>query len=363
MSRERNRRREYREDERYDEYYENDNYYRRRRRHPRSADRYRQPRRKRSIWPWLLLGCASAIVLLVVAAGITVFATLRSFTPGGISGISGGMKTYTHEDTQPVPLKSLTQLTIHNTVGNISVTVDPNAASPTVMSTKKVQASSQDEANQEFTRIAVQVQQPADTALAVTTTLPGKGTIFNKSGDTVDLAITLPPGVVSTTSLFTFKADTSFGDVTIDGLNGLLTIIDHDQGNVTVRNAQLSPYSCLEAGQGNVTFDGTFDTTSNPTPQPVCTDTTPAQEPVYRIHTGEGNLDITMPDTTNVYLRADTNVGTINSEFTAIANAITRDGNSSSVPKTALCSTCTTQPTALLVLSVSTGNINLHKKM
>ena len=350
-----------------------------RRRPPTSQPRQRspqsrqdpRPRKRRSVWPLLLMGCAGGIVILVAAAAITVFLTVRSATGGGIIPGAGNPTTYTQQSQpQPIQISTITQMQVHNQIGNITITVDPSATTPTIATLKKVKAASSDEANKEFGNISVQVQ-PAGSTLSVTATVPDTGSIFGSHNDSVDLTITLPPqsvnptatsiganptptlstaSTVSTASATTplmLNADLSIGDIRVDGLSGVLQLKD-DVGNITVDHATLSDGSHLQTGTGNVTFNGNVDAT------PAANNSTPR----YKLQSETGNIDVTLPGDTNIILDANTNAGTITSDFPISVKTSDNSANyygplnSNSTPGSA-------QP--VLTLNVGTGNVNLHR--
>jgi len=317
------------------------------------------------------MGCAGGIVILVAAAAITVFLTLRSATGGGIIPGAGNPTTYTQQSQpQSIQISTITQMQVHNQIGNITITVDPSATTPTIATLKKVKAASSDEANKEFGNISVQVQ-PAGSTLSVTATVPDTGSIFGSHNDSVDLTITLPPqsvnptttsigasptptlstaSTVSTASATTplmLNADLSIGDMRVDGLSGVLQLKD-DVGNITVDHATLSDGSHLQTGTGNVTFNGNVDAT------PAANNSTPR----YKLQSETGNIDVTLPGDTNIILDANTNAGTITSDFPISVKTSDNSANyygplnSNSTPGSV-------QP--VLTLNVGTGNINLHR--
>ena len=324
-----------------------------------------RPRKRRSVWPWLLMGCAGGIVILVAAAAITVFLTLRSATGGGIIPGAGNPTTYTQQSQpQSIQISTITQMQVHNQIGNITITVDPSATTPTIATLKKVKAASSDEANKEFGNISVQVQ-PTGSTLSVTATVPDTGSIFGSHNDSVDLTITLPPQSVnptatsigasptptlstaSATTPLTLNADLSIGDIRVDGLSGVLQLKD-DIGNITVNHAILSDGSHLQTGTGNVTFNGHVDAT------PAANNSTPR----YKLQSETGNIDVTLPGDTNIILDANTNAGTITSDFPI---SVQTSGNSANYygPLNSNSTPGSTQP--VLTLNVGTGNVNLHR--
>src|SRR5579859_998314 len=138
-----------------DEYSPGESYY--------PAQRHRRPQykqqRKRSVWPWLLLGCAGGVILIVLAAVVIVLVAVRSATNGGsIPAIPGvpNQSTYSNSNQQTLQITSLSQLQIHNQIGNVTITADPNATATTITTTKHVKAATSDDANKEFNNISVQ---------------------------------------------------------------------------------------------------------------------------------------------------------------------------------------------------------------
>jgi len=141
------------------------------------------------------------------------------------------------------------------------------------------------------------------------------------------------------------------GNVLVNGLNGMLVVKD-SFGNVTVHHATLADGSHLETGTGDIVFDGALDTTGSANPQPM-----------FKIQAEKGNVDVSLPATTNVILDANVNVGSIKSDF---AIKVTSTGGSPSYYGPLISSATQSPglrptPSAVLVLDVSTGDIDLHQ--
>ncbi len=323
-----------------------------------SSQRERLPkrqRRPRRIWPWLLFGCLGGILLIVIGVGIAAYLAVRSTTGGGIGiggiGGIGNTSTYTQNKQYPVQISTITQLQIHNQIGDVTITVDPNATEPIVSTTKKVKASSQSDANSQFNSIAVQIE-PAGTpatTLAVNASVSNNSSIFGNHNNSVDIVITLPPSVntgstpVVLNGGSTVSNVTSVGNVTITGLNGVLNV-KNDIGNITVQHAMLSPGSMLGTGTGNVTFNGALNTASGSS----------SNQSIYTIQSEAGNLDVTLPASINVTLDAYTNAGNITTDFN-LSQIKQQDGSYNGPIIYG------TTPNALLKLHVSSGNVALHK--
>ena len=312
--------------------------------------------------------------MTVLAASVVVFLAIRSSqgVPLGGLGNLGASQTFTHTETQQIPLATIAALQICDKIGNISIKVDQTASSATITTNKIVHANSQSDANQEFQRISIEVQPPGtitkqltcaklqatptatpsvtqgnpNNTLTVNTTIPNSNGLLHNSSDAVDITLTLPSTTLPTTGpSMQVNIEAPVGNVSVDGLSGLLNI-KGSTGNVSVIHAILVDGSHIETGQGNVTFNGLLVVP-------------PSASARYTILNEQGNIDVTLPSDTNVRLDANTNVGSIKSDFgTPI------DNNNGQGPVTyfgPLNTQASPQPTSVLQLNVSTGNVNIHK--
>ena len=338
-----------------------------------------RPRRRRSVWPVLLGGCAIGIFFTVIAAAVVVFFTVRTAQTGGVpiiggGGLGGSTQSFTSVAMQPITLTSLTQLQVCDKIGNVSIAVDPTASAASIQTTKIVHMSSKASADAEFGRINVSVQQPptgtqnlvcassassgtpttsatpsanaTGGALFINTTIPDSNGLLHGTGDAVDMKITLTPQLFATASSpLQLNIQAALGNVTVDGVSGILNIIG-SSGNVSVTRATLISGSSIGTGQGNVTFNGILAPPNNPTTQSS-----------FVIRSEQGKLDVTLPASTNLVLSANTNVGTIHSDFPITP---TNSGGSATY-RGPLNATATTQSSAVLTVDVSTGDITLHK--
>ncbi len=341
------------DDDEYDEY--EDERYRR----PRTrtyAQTRKRPQRKRRRWPFLLLGCFGGVLLVILAIAVLVFVAISRTTgtiplPGGpsnVPGIGGNPSAFTKTVMLPVsipPGNKIAQVQVHNQIGNITVSADPNAQQASVTALKTVKAASQSAAQSEFNAMQVQAGVDSTTnALTVNASVPSSsGTLLGNHNDTIDLTIVVPPLNNGDTPV-TLDIETSVGDIQVSGLNGVMTVKD-DIGNVTVQQAHLFGGSHLETGTGNVTFTGSLDTTLNP-------------QTTYKLQCEVGNLNVTLPATTSVILDANTNVGNIKSAFPI--NAQTSNGSANYYGP--LLPGASPAPTVTLVLDVSSGNISIQKE-
>ncbi len=337
-----------------------------------------RPRRRRSVWPVLLGGCALGIFFTVIAAAVVVFFTVRSAQTGGVpiigGGIGGGTQTFTSNTTQAITLSSLTQMQVCNKIGNVSIVVDPSVDAASIQTTKIVHMSSKASADQEFGRINVSVQQPttgmqsltcasstpSDTptasttpvasatggALLVNTAIPDSDGLLHGTGDAVDMKITLTPKLFARASTYLqLNVQAALGNVTVDGVTGILNIVG-SSGNVTVTRSTLISGSSIGTGQGNITFNGIVAAPNDTTTQAS-----------FVIRSEQGKLDVTLPTSTNLVLSANTNVGTIHSDFPITATS----SSGSASYRGPLNATAPTQSPAVLTVDVSTGDITIHK--
>ena len=292
--------------------------------------------RNRGFGSVVLIGCIGGLITLGLVATFLIVTFLRTPLGGNlIGGITS--KTYTQQNSQPLQITDLKLAQIHNQVGNVNVTVSSSVSTPTLTTVRKVTASSSSAANSEFARIVVLVQTTTPRSLTVNGTIPGQGN--SSSEDAVDITLTLPPASGATAS-----SSITFNVATISG-------------NVNIQQVELAASSCLQAQQGNVTFNGTLDTV-NGTPLIPCQDTsTNNPHPWYIFHSEVGNIDVTLPAGTNITLDASTNVGSI--DGTAFGLNIPTSNNSASYHGSL--SGGSQLPPAELKLDVGTGNIRLHK--
>lgn len=352
------------------------------RRKPQLDQRSRaRRRRKRRLWPVLLAGCGLGFFMTVLAAALVVFLAFRASQGNGVGipAIGGSTQTFSKEESQQISLTTIEQLLVCDKIGNVSIKVDQNATTASITTKKLVSQTSKSEAEQEFQRIGVVVQPPGtgssaqDCAQARTTTSPSSDTppagnpdrsllvavnfpnpnsnsFVRNTTDSVDVAITLPPGVLPTDGpKMQLDVEAPVGNITVDGLSGKLTIRG-STGNVAVNHAILVDGSQIETGQGNVTFNGLLLAPPN--------SKTPMQ---YKLLSEQGNIDVTLPGDTNVTLDTNTNVGTIHSDFAIPLKEDGATGSASYRGPLNTSASATSQPSAVLLVDVSSGNVQIHK--
>ena len=328
--------------------------------------------KRRRVFSTVFTGCLGGVITLLVVAAILVFLILHNTPVGQNLGVT---KTTVNQppQTQTLALDNATQLIVKNQVGNISVNVDQNATTATLTSVKHVQASSQSDANTQFKGIILSIKplvQSADPAclvsscLSISATVPtntSSGGLFGGgNGDSIDLAITLPPGFNSpdpgVPDIITASADA--GNINVSSFNGVLNL-NGNAGNITIAHTLLFASTCIQTLHGNISIaqQSIFDLTSA-SPRVPCNNTTStdATRPWFNIKSGVGNLDITLTtNLNNLLLDANTNDGKITDDFNL---ALTSSNGSYSYHGPIMPNT---NPTASLYVATSTGDIALHK--
>ena len=331
---------------------------------PRTQTTQVPVRRQRRVWSTLLIGCAGGVITIALILAVVAFLFLRNAPIHiGVGGI--GNKSYSKQLTQQtLPITAnLTQLQVHNRVGNISIMVDPSATQGTLTGVMKIQAGSSSDADKEFARIKVDVTPSSDqSALIVNATVPDASSgLLASSSDSVDLTIVLPQSVNPSPP---FKLSISAniiasGNIAVQNFNGLLTLTNNS-GNISVNGGLQSEGSCLQTNVGNVTFAGNLVTgqAADTGLIPCTTNITQNTHPWFSFKSEIGSVTITLSAvTSNLTLDASTNNGKINGSEFGLNVQQNSDGSASYYGPL----TPGTSPTAVLALTVSTGNITLHK--
>jgi hypothetical protein len=321
----------------------------------------KRPRRVRST---LLIGCAGGVITIVLILAVLAFLFLRNAPIHiGVGGI--GKSSYSKQIAQQtLPITAnVTQLQIHNRVGNISIMVDPSATQGTLTGVMKVQAGSSSDANTEFGRIKVNVTSSSDqSTLIVNATVPDtSGGLLTGSSDSVDLTIVLPQSVnPSPPFKLGISADiAAAGNIAVQNFNGLLTLTNNT-GNISVTGGLQSEGSCLQTNTGNVTFAGNLVTgqATDTGLIPCTTNKTQNSHPWFSFKSGTGSVTVTLSAvTSNLTLDASTNNGKINGSEFGLNVQQNSDGSASYYGSL----TQGSSSAAVLALTVSTGDITLHK--
>ncbi len=320
----------------------------------------RTPKRRarRSIWSTLLIGVIGGIITVALVGGVGWFLLIHTLQVS-FPGLGIGTSTYVSPQ-QSVPLNitsSITQLQVTNYAGNISISDNSSITTGgTLTYVKKTQASSSSSAASDFARILVKAQPGNSAACPATSCMTVNVSAPTTIPATVDLTIVLP--AQSPTPQFVLNAkSTQTGDIVVQNFSGLLSL-SGNIGNVTVKGGLLASGSCLQTIKGNIAFAGTLETGVAPTINPCQGNpvTSGSSQPWYSFKNGTGNMDMSLNSiSANIILDAAVfNQGKITSDYPiAIPSASPPSYDGPLLPNT--------QPTAVLLLTVDTGNISLHK--
>lgn len=338
-----------------------------------------QPVPKRRVWPTLLIGCVLGVVLVVGVLALLVFLGINTVQNGGHLGGLPGLpqtKLYTKTEMQTVALSQLARIQICDTIGNVTLHVDPTATKATITALKTVKTTSEANAANLMQRITIAIQSPQATdcaqqaptatptipmSTATPTALPGASTPSTDTTHALTVAVSLPQPLDNQVDLdialpltaiqsdhpsiaLTIAAPT--GNISVTGLSGTFNI-HGGTGNIDVKQAILTDGSQLETSQGDIAFAGFLLLPDN------------AQTSArYLLRNETGTITVTLPESTHVTLDANTNIGTIKSDFPL---ALKNTGNGPDNYHGPLNGDAGTTPLATLVLDVSTGNVHIQK--
>lgn len=366
--------REYEPYDEYEEYdeYEQDRAYgaaRQRRGQHSRVPQYQRRRRRGRAGARILTGCLGALLALVVIVVVGAYYLLHN-TP---LGQNFGKTAYTQQVSQTVALGNASELIVKNQIGNVSISVGGSASDASVTSIRTVQASSQSDADSQFSKITVSTQQiiqgadPACTAsscVLITVALPrntGSSDLFGSgNSSSLDLNLILPTSFNSSDPAKpnTLDASTIAGDLTVGGFSGILNLTGNS-GKISLTHTLIFAGTCLQTMQGDITIgQGSIFDLNQPSDQIPCSSTTSSGVHAwFTITSGRGNVDITLTtSSTNLLLDANTNNGKISDDF-GVNIPNNSDGTASYhgplVPNGT--------PTASLYVLTSTGNIGIHQ--
>lgn len=125
------------------------------------------------------------------------------------------------------------------------------------------------------------------------------------------------------------------GNITVTGIQGKM-LLTNGTGNISVTQAALTGNSQLQTGTGSVNFSGSIGSGN------------------YQFQSSTGSVNVSLPSNANFHVNANTNVGSISSDFSdvAIQQNIAGASASGNVGST---------PSATITLTTNTGSINLQK--
>ena len=335
----------------------------------------RHSRRRKSSLPSMLLGCGLGMLVTVgLAIAVVLYFVVPSLKNGGTPiNPFNPLHQFTKEESATTPITSLGAVEVCTKIGNVSLLVDPNSATTTIISKKTVQATSQGDAQQKFAQMKVEVQPPATVtqpltctrlpkptnaqdptasgeALIVNVVFPTTGGLAQETTASTDITIHIPPGILPQTPSLQVGVEAPVGNITVQGLSGVYSL-HGNTGAIKVTQAILASGSRLETGQKGVTFNGLLLI------PPTATTNDPAR---YYIRSEQGDIDVTLPANLNIQTNLTTNIGKIKSDFPIQPQKDPKDENSMSY-NGPLNPPAGAPAPAALNLDVSIGNITIHK--
>ncbi|HEU5374530.1 MAG TPA: DUF4097 family beta strand repeat-containing protein [Ktedonobacteraceae bacterium] len=325
-------------------------------------------RRGRKMASNILVGCLGGLITVALLIAVGAFYLLHN-TP---LGQNFGKTAYTQRTSQSIVLGHATELIVKNQAGDVAINIDAGANSAGVTSVKKVQASSQSDANKQFSQLVLSTKQigqgddplcTATSCLLVTATLPANngGSIFGGSSSTIDLALTLPVSFNSPDPATpdTISASSTSGNLTVNGFNGILNLTGNS-GNISVAHALIFAGTCLQTMHGDVNVgQGSLFDLNQPSNLIPCSNTTGSGvHPWFNIRSGRGNVEIALnAPSSNLLLDANTNSGQISNEF---GTSIPSNSDGSATYHGPLLPN--SNPIASLYVFTSTGNIEIRRQ-
>lgn len=316
----------------------------------------KRPRKRRrgSIMPALLMGCAIGVIGAVGIAAAIVFISWNSLRTGELSlpGIRTSQE-FTKEETLSVQVNTLKQIMICDRAGSVTIKVNPDIENIEVIANKKVMALDQNAGNQKLQTLRAELLPPpaesedgtlacaskgstsaneqnndaTEVATTPTETAGQQATITdrlmvravfpekNEPTNAIDLTITLPQSVLppgGPTMLVGIEAPN--GDIELEGVSGIFTVMGTIQGDLKVTRAILAHGSKLTTN-GKLTFNGGLLPSSDP------------DEESYFSLSSASDMTIVLPAAANIKLDIYTNHGKIQSDFPLRNDKIEQNGD------------------------------------
>jgi HSP20 family molecular chaperone IbpA len=127
------------------------------------------------------------------------------------------------------------------------------------------------------------------------------------------------------------------GDIAVTGIEGKMSLTD-GTGSINATQATLSSNSQLQTSTGSVNFSGSIGSGS------------------YQFQSSTGDVEVSLPANASFHANANTNVGSISSDFPDVAIQRNIVGASAS-------GSSGSTPAATITLTTNTGSIYLQKQM
>lgn len=285
----------------------------------------RRPRRGVPWFAYLLGGCLTVIVLLVLLCA-------------GVAGVIGGLawrlaNQHGATDTtdQTLTVSGVPSLTVDSDVGSVRIISGP-AHEVRVSAARRVTADSPQAARDLMRQISVQVHQSGDDVSV--TAHSGDGTGLGSSLST-DLTVAVPQAARIVLRL-------GAGGAEIDNIAATL-YASLRQGDLRLSGVTLQDASTLDVGHGNVTLSAAF-----------------APAATLSIHDAAGNVSATWPRDTALRLDASTAAGALTSAGLDATPQVRGNGSALATRTLPAVTTLTTAAPASLTIRVDAGDITLR---
>ena len=233
----------------------------------------RAPRRRVAWYIPLVGGCLTLLALLMAAGAVLA----------GVASTLHFEKSTT--DVQPFTVTGTPTVVVDGTVGDLSVVPAGTAGANQVLvrATKYVHGFSPRRDERDPAQLPLDMTQDGDT---VTIRPQQRHDPDSSTERRVDLTITVPAETNLTIKLVA-------GDVHLDGITGLYNV-ELATGDLRLSRATVAGGSILRAAAGDLTFDAAL-----------------TQGAAVSLSTGTGDIDVTLPETTDAHLDASTNAGDV----------------------------------------------------
>ena len=168
-------------------------------------------------------------------------------------------------------------------------------------------------------------------------------TNYNQSGDTVTITIkrtnanstTKADADITVPAKSDLQLQNGTGDITVTGITGQMSLIN-GTGSIDATQVTLTSDSHLQASAGNVSFKGSIGNGN------------------YQFQSNTGNVDVSLPSNASFHVNANTDVGSITSDFSEVITQQNIAGASAS-------GSVGNAPSATITLTTNTGSIELQK--
>ena len=168
-------------------------------------------------------------------------------------------------------------------------------------------------------------------------------TNYNQSGDTVTITIkrtdanstTKADADITVPAKSDLQLQNGTGDITVTGITGQMSLIN-GTGSIDATQVTLTSDSHLQASTGSVSFNGSIGSGN------------------YQFQSNTGNVAVSLPSNASFHVNANTDVGSITSDFSEVMTQQNVAGASAS-------GSVGNAPSATITLTTNTGSIEIQK--